>query len=99
VKFETVGTQKAGVPTLFRAAQRWLQGVEPPQLHAGAGVENKLAHTRDVSEETGVQSGGAGDGEVGASAEAAVVRQIGRDERQLELLSCTPASITTRLLQ
>jgi hypothetical protein len=81
------------------AAQGRLQGLEPPQLHARGGIENKLAYTRDISEETGVQSGGAGDGEVGTSAEAAVVRQERRDKRHPEFLSCTPAgrpNITTR---
>ena len=81
------------MPTLGRAAEGRLESLEPLQLDAQAGVERELvAGIGPVVEESGVDSGGAPDGEVGASAEAPVVRQGRRDERQAEALSCKQSS-------
>lgn len=77
-----------------RAAQRGHQRLEPRELHVEAGVEGELAAGAGdvpVVEEAGVQRGGAGDGEVGAAAEAAAVSQVRRHERQTEAGSCSQA--------
>ena len=68
------------------AAERRLERLEPPQLHAQAGVERFPGAGKQAVEESGVESGGAADGEVGALAEAFVVRQRRRDERQAQVL-------------
>ena len=75
-------------PTFGCAAERRLERLEPLQLYVQAGVKRELA----TVEESGVESGGAPDGEVGASAEAPVVRQGRRDERQAKALSCKQTS-------
>jgi hypothetical protein len=81
-------------------AERGLERLEPLQLHAQAGVERELVPVVDdrrrrlaaVVEEGGVDGGGGPDREVGAAAEAPVVRQEWRDQRQAQALSCARAS-------
>jgi hypothetical protein len=78
----------AGRLTLGCGAQRRLQRLKPLQLHAQAGVDRQLAGAAGDAPrvvELGVQSGGAGDGEVGALTEGAAVASQGRrDERQAQ---------------
>jgi hypothetical protein len=74
--------------TSGRPAERRLERLEPLQLHPQAGVERELV----VVEESGVESGGSPDCEVGASAEAPVMREGRRHERQSQALSCEQSS-------
>lgn len=70
--------------TLVRLAQVRLELLEPAKLHFEADVEGERVGAGRVPdvEETGVESGGAADSEVGALPEAPLVRQVWWHERQ-----------------
>lgn len=76
------------------AAQR----LEPPQLHARAGVESERAHDGDVPIEAGVAGEGAGHREVGALYAVVLLLRLQerRRERQPQLQSCHGGSRLSR---